>query len=187
MTPARRTPVAALEDELLAVRCQLGEAEAFDELIARWHAPVRAYVRRLIVDEELAAETVQDVWLRVCRGIGRLRDAAKLRAWLFGIARRAVMDRWREKYAEPPMADVADEDLAAPDDPTLGERVAHLHEELAKLPVLEREALVLFYLQELTLAELSDVWAVPVGTVKSRLFRARRLLGRQMAAKGLIP
>ena len=77
-------------------------------------------------------------------------------------------------------------DVAAPGQPD--DRADHLelmHAELAALPVTERDVLVLFYLQELSLAELADVLAVPVGTVKSRLFRARRLLRRELMNKGV--
>ena len=78
------------EDELLVVRCQLGERPAFDDLIDRWHAPLWKYARRLTGSDDAAQEVAQDVWLRVLRGIHRLRDGARLRAWLFGIARRAA-------------------------------------------------------------------------------------------------
>ena len=176
-------------DELLAIRCQLGEPDAFDELIRRWHGPLWKYVRRLVGDEEAAEETLQDAWLRVLRGIGRLRDASRLRAWLFGIARRAVMDRLRERYATPPTDPVDEMELAGPDDPRqvddLETDLARLHEELQRLPIVEREVLTLFYLQELTLGEVADVLDVPVGTVKSRLFRARRLLRHEMDARGV--
>ena len=52
--------------------------------------------------------------------------------------------------------------------------------ELARLPIVEREVLSLFYLQELSLTEVADVLGVPVGTVKSRLFRARQMLRREL-------
>jgi RNA polymerase sigma-70 factor (ECF subfamily) len=60
-----------------------------------------------------------------------------------------------------------------------------LHDELEQLPVIEREVLILFYLRELSLQELADVLAVPVGTVKSRLFRARRLLRERLHDRGM--
>ena len=80
-------------DELLAIRCQLGEPAAFEDLIARWHAPLWSFIRRLVGDDESARDIFQDVWVRVIRGIPQLRDGSKLRAWLFGITRRTVMDR----------------------------------------------------------------------------------------------
>ena len=177
-----------IEDDLLAVRCQLGEREAFDELIRRWHEPLWKYAWRLTGDDDAAAETVQETWLRVLRGIARLREPERLRAWLFGIARRAVMDRLRERYGEPAMVDIADVELAsAEEDRDLADDIGTLHEELNQLPLLEREVLVLFYLRELTLAELAEVLAVPVGTIKSRLFRARHSLRTQLERRGVQP
>jgi RNA polymerase sigma factor (sigma-70 family) len=175
----------AREDEWLVVRCQLGERQAFDELIARWHEPLWKYVRRVTGDDHAAHDIVQDLWLRVLRGIHRLRDGSKLRAWLFGIARHALMDRWRDKYAAPAAAEVDMADIAAAEsDAGREEEIALMEHELTQLPLIEREVLTLFYLQELSLAEVSEVLGVPVGTVKSRLFRARQLLRREVEAKG---
>ena len=175
----------SLEDELLVTRCKLGERSAFDELIRRFHEPLWKYARRLTGNPEDAAETVQDVWLRVLRGIARLREAERLRAWIFGIARRVVMDRLRLAYAEKiddsfDLSTLADANESDP----LEHDIRALHEELAQMPVLEREVLVLFYLEELSLNELSEVLTIPVGTVKSRLFRARNLLRTQLTTKG---
>jgi RNA polymerase sigma factor (sigma-70 family) len=176
----------ALEDELLAIRCQLGEPGAFDLLIERWHGPLWKYARRLTGEDDAAAETVQDVWLRILRGISRLREPSRLRAWIFGIARRALMDRLRVKLSAPVHVDVDVADLPGTEDADdLSEAIGRMHQELARLPVTEREVLVLFYLQELSLAELAEVLAIPVGTVKSRLFRARQLLRRQLEIKGV--
>lgn len=177
----------ALADELVAVRCQLGERAAFDLLLERWHAPLSAYVARLAGDDEAAREVVQDTWVRVLRGIGRLSDPAKIGTWLFGIARRALMDRLRTQYGEPARSSVEVEALVADEDDAAAEReldlrddVAALRAELAELPFVEREVLTLFYLGELSLTEVAAVLEVPQGTVKSRLFRARRMLARAL-------
>jgi RNA polymerase sigma factor (sigma-70 family) len=175
----------AKEDEWLVVRCQLGERPAFDELIQRWHDPLWTYIRRLTNDDDTAKDIAQDVWLRVLRGIGRLRDGSKLRPWLFGIARHALMDRFREQYTTPTASDMDVTELVAEDAPSsLEEESEALQHELMRLPVAEREVLTLFYLRELSLGEVAHVLDVPVGTVKSRLFRARRLLRRELEAKG---
>lgn len=159
-------------DELLAIRCQLGERDALDELIERYADRLRAFVRRVANSESEADDLVQDAWLRVLRGLPGLREPARLRAWLFGIAHRVIIDRLRSRYAEPAHAPV--DELV--DDADL--QAAHLHHDqvergLAVLAPPEREAVVLFYLEQLSLAEIAEVATVPVGTVKSRLHRAR--------------
>lgn len=176
-----------LADELLVVRCQLGERPAFDELIARWQQPLWRYARQLAGNDAAADDAVQDVWLRVLRGIARLRDGAKLRSWLFGIAHRVLMDRLRDQFRRPVLSDgdVDIEDQPVDDSAlNLEIELAALREGLARLPPLEGEVLTLFYLQELSLDEVSQVLGIPVGTVKSRLHRARNLLRRQLGIHG---
>jgi RNA polymerase sigma factor (sigma-70 family) len=171
------------DDELLAVRCQLGEPAAFDDLIARWHGPLWTYTRRLVGHDDAAQEVVQDVWIRVIRGLPRLRDGSKLRSWLFGIARRTLMDCLREEYARPAEPDIdVNEIPAEPFTETAEEDLAELERGLARLPLVEREVLTLFYLEELSLNDVAEALKVPVGTVKSRLFRARRMLRQEMHA-----
>ena len=184
----RTTQHNPADDELLAIRCQLGEPAAFDDLIARWHAPLWSFVRRLVGEDDAAREIFQDVWVRVIRGIPQLRDGAKLRAWLFGIARRTLMDRLRQEYARSPTVDV-DVDEIAVDQATAedAEDLRQLEAALGNLPITEREVLTLFYLQELSLSEVAEALRVPVGTIKSRLFRARRLLRQAMTARGVRP
>jgi RNA polymerase sigma-70 factor (ECF subfamily) len=181
VTDIQDSNTRAREDEWLVVRCQLGERPAFAELIERWGEPVWKYVRRLANSDDAADDIAQNVWIRVLRGIHKLRDGSKLRAWLFGIARRTLMDRLREQYATPAVSDVDVIDLPAVDAVVDIEMdLAAVERELARLPVIEREVLTLFYLRELSLEEVADVFGVPVGTVKSRLFRARKVLRREV-------
>ena len=175
----------ALEDEWIAVRCQLGERTAFDELIHRWQGPIWRYVRSL-TDEDAAQDINQDIWLRVLRGIGGLRDPARLRAWLFGIAHRTWIDTLRKKYAVV-VAEIDEADQEEGADPLVPEEreqeLAALEHGLSRMPALEREALTLFYLRELSLQEIAQALDIPIGTVKSRLHRARRMLRRELTGK----
>lgn len=162
-------------DELIVVRCQLGDRSAFDALIARWAAPLAAYARRVTQDSEAAAELTQDIWLRVFRGIGRLRDPQRFRSWLFGIAHRAFADRLRQRYAALPLADT-NADTAIDETARDHETLDCVERGLASIPPAEREILTLFYLQELSIAEIAEALSIAPGTVKSRLHRARHAL-----------
>lgn len=188
MTDLSPSPYDTCADELLTIRCQLGEQAAFNTLIARFQLPLWRYARNLSGSDAAADDASQEVWLRVLRGIARLRDGARLRSWLFGIAHRVLMDRLREQYAHPPAADgeideQADETHADDVESDLDAMLA----ELSRLPLTEREVLTLFYLRELSLDEVAQVLGIPVGTVKSRLFRARKLLRYQLDMKGVQP
>ncbi|MEU5725642.1 sigma-70 family RNA polymerase sigma factor [Micromonospora sp. NPDC047738] len=169
-----------MADELLVVRCQLGEREAFAELVRAWHPAIERYVGRMLTGPD--DDVVQEVWLAVFKGLPRLRQPDRFAPWLFTIARRAVMNRLRDVYARPepePVDDVpgADEAEAVVDRELLGGA-------LAALPAREREVLLLFYLEDLPLEVCAQICAVPVGTIKSRLNRARKLLRRELARKG---
>lgn len=176
-----------LADELLAVRCQLGERAAFDALIARWHEPLWRYLRRLANDDDVARDLAQDTWVRVLRGIGALRDPARLRPWLFGIARRVAMDRLRFEYTRRGTEAVEPDELPGDDAAQdLETDAAAIDLALAGLPMAEREMLTLFYLRELSLAEIAAMLTLPIGTVKSRLHRARQELRHSFETRGAI-
>lgn len=170
-----------MTDELLVVRCQLGERDAFTELVRAWHVPVSAYVGRLLGGAD-ADDVTQEVWVAVLRGLPRLRQPERFTPWLFTIARRAVTNRLREEYARPEVdsdhepwtEDAAD--VMVDRDEVLGG--------LAGIPVREREILILFYLEDLSVETCAEICAVPVGTVKSRLWRARRMLRDELTRKG---
>lgn len=174
-----------MTDELLVVRCQLGEREALAELVGVWHAPVWTFVRRML-DAERADDVTQEIWVAALRGLPRLAEPGRFAPWLFTIARRAVVDRLRQEYAGAQAAEAYQEpvgdDLAA----EVVDR-AELIAGLAGLPVREREILILFYLEDLSVEDCAQICAIPAGTVKSRLNRARRLLREHLIEKGYQP
>ena len=95
------------------------------------------------------------------------------------------MDRLREQYAKPADPDIDVNEIPA--DTWSGEShtdLQALEYSLARLPIVEREVLTLFYLEELSLSEVADALKVPIGTIKSRLFRARQMLRQDMETRG---
>ncbi len=168
------------DDELLVIRCQLGEPEAFDALVLRWHTPLSRYIKGLLPSDSLADDVTQEVWLGILRGIPRLREPAALVPWIFGIARRTVMSRLRNKYASS--AEIQVESLDTLEGPDIGDAAddafdwSRVEQQLSRLQVIDREVLVLFYLKEMSLLEIAAVLHIPAGTVKSRLHRARTQL-----------
>lgn len=171
-------------DELLVVRCRLGEREAFRELVAVWHPPLWRYVRGMVGSSHLADDLAQEAWVAVVRGLPRLRQPERFAPWLFTIARRTVTDHLRQTYKAPETA--MEDATAVVADDELNDVLTTMRIEagLAALPPLEREVLILFHLQDLPLASCAEVLGVPAGTVKSRLHRARRMLRDHLAEKG---
>jgi RNA polymerase sigma-70 factor (ECF subfamily) len=168
-------------DALLVVQAQLGDRRALADLVVLWHDPVWRYVRRMLGRAHTADDVSQEVWAGVLKALPRLREPERFAAWLFTIARRSVMDRLKENYLPD---DLAEPDLPVDDHVAAVLDRAQLDEGMAALPAREREILILFYLHDLALEDCARVLEVPVGTVKSRLSRARQLLRARLADKG---
>ena len=168
-------------DELLVLRCQRGDVGAWDELVLRYNQRLFYYVRRLVEDHDHAAQVVQEIWLHVLRGLGALRRADRVAPWLYTIARRAVMSHFRERYAasespaEVPLDQLVDD---GPPETAQFESAELVHFGLSRIGWIEREVLTLFFLEDLSIAEIAHVLNIPPGTVKSRLSRARSELRR---------
>lgn len=168
-----------MTDELLVVRCQLGERDAFRELVRGWHGAVERYVRRMLAGPD--DDVVQEVWLAVVKGLPRLRQPERFAPWLFTIARRAVANRLRDAYAQPEPEPF--DEASSPDEiDAIADREV-IGDALDALPAREREVLLLFYLEDLPLDACAQICGVPVGTVKSRLNRARKLLRDELTRK----
>ncbi|TCC58315.1 sigma-70 family RNA polymerase sigma factor [Kribbella pittospori] len=163
----------------VVVRAQLGERDAVAELVRGWHESMWRFVRRMLGRDDAADDVSQEVWLAVVRGLPRLKEPERFAAWLFTIARRSVVNQLRDKYADQPQTPSYDE--PDPADQVVGS--VDVMRLVDRVPMLEREVLVLFHLEDLSLEECAEVLAVPMGTVKSRLHRARRLL-RGVATEG---
>ncbi len=167
-----------IRHELLAIRCQLGEPAALAELVRTWERRLFFYARRMLGEEAEAWQVMQEVWVAVLSQIGRLSDPARLPMWLYAITRNTLMSHLRGRYAERRRVEPQGaEEPADLDDPidrfTDAEAV---YAGLARLPLVDREVLTLFFLEDLSIAEVAEVLAIPPGTVKSRLYKARRAL-----------
>jgi RNA polymerase sigma-70 factor (ECF subfamily) len=172
-----QTPAQQPSDAALLAEAAAGSEAAFIELYRRRRDDVYRFAYALTRSRAIAQDATQEVFLQVLEKAGRF-DAAKgsARAWLLGCARHVVIDRLRAEsrgWAEvPEQATAADHELRVLSE----QRLVRLHAAIAGLPLEYREALVLCELAELPYAEAAAVLDCPVGTVRSRLHRARGLL-----------
>lgn len=181
---------AAERDDVLVVRCQLGERAAFRELVDRWHDPLWRYLRGMVDALDVADDLAQEVWVAVVRGLPRLREPHRFTAWLFTVARRTVMNHLRVAYRSPQLSELhapVQMDLAATEDLDAVLTTMDIEAGLHVLPPMEREVLILFHVDDLPLSTCAEVLGVPAGTVKSRLHRARRMLRDALLEKGYEP
>jgi RNA polymerase sigma-70 factor (ECF subfamily) len=165
----------------LALRCRRRELAAWEELVAEWNDRLRYFVRRLIDHEHDAANVLQEVWLSAFRNIGTLRQDARLAPWLYTIARRAVMNHYRGRYRQDETISAEEESVEAAterDELLDIDNAELIHFGLNRLRLVEREVLTLYFLDDLSVAEIGDVLEIPPGTVKSRLWKARQELRR---------
>jgi RNA polymerase sigma factor (sigma-70 family) len=165
----------------------LGDGEAFIEVFERHYDQVRRYLQRRVgreAGEELAAETFLLAFSR--RGSFDPRFSSA-RPWLFGIATNVLRHHLRHErasrsaHARLPREGVAEVDPGSDDRLLAASVSAHLKESLACLREADRDVLLMFALAELTYEEISLALGIPVGTVRSRLNRARRTIRRHPA------
>jgi len=173
-----------LESALLAVRWQRGDRSAFDGIVALWEQPLFYYLRRLVSSEADAWELLQETWLKVLRSLGTLRDPHAMPAFLYTTARNTALSRLRRHEFENDSVDVA----SVPDDQSVDDIAAfdqaeEVQHALDQLPLAQREALTLYFLQDLSLEEIATLIDVPLGTVKSRLHYAKIAI-RKILSKG---
>jgi RNA polymerase sigma-70 factor (ECF subfamily) len=169
-------------DAQLLAEIAAGVENAFVDLYRRRQNDVYRFAFAMARSRSFAQDITQEVFLNVLENASRYdRAKGSVRAWLFGCARHVTLDRlrlerrWTDDMPPETATFDGDERLLA------DQRVERLHAAIARLPVEYREALVLAELQELTYAETAVVLDCPVGTVRSRLHRARALLATMLA------
>lgn len=170
---------------VLVSRAQRGERAAAEELVQTHDGWLRAIVFGLCGRREFVDDLAQQVWIQALRRLDSLREPAQLRAWLYRIARNAVVDAGtarsrrasRETAVEEAEHVLADERAPAP--PAELERYEMrlaVLEAVAALPAHYREPFVLRHLENWSYAEIGETLGLPLGTVETRLVRARRQL-----------
>lgn len=174
--------IASLNEHALLRRMQAGEAAAFELLYERHQARVYRYALRMSGSPEISDDIVQEVFLALIRGArGFDPEAGGLASYLYGMARNLLFRQYNA-----PVVEMLDEDaLVADADPLEGleqaEQVERVRLALASLPAHYREAIVLCEMEEMSYAEVAEILGVAVGTVRSRLHRARAILVEKLS------
>lgn len=168
-------PQSPHDDTELVLAAKEGDLDALESLV-REHTPaVWAHAVRFFADSTIADDVVQEVWVKVLRTVETFDGRARFSTWLFRVTRNTCLDLVRRGAHVPIPSDTLDpapvEDFA--DVVALS---ASLEAALATLPQEDRDALSAVSVFGLTYAEAAEAIGVPTGTVKSRVFRARRML-----------
>lgn len=165
-------------DEFLVAAAMTGDQAALSRLVARWQPRLLRHAWRLLGDAERAKDMVQEAWVEILRGLARLDDVGAFPAWAYRITTRRCQREFHRKDREPfATKDDESEGSAEVPESASGEFAAELSivmGAIGTLPGPQRAALALFYIDELSVAEIAIATDVPPGTVKTRLMHARR-------------
>ncbi|MFE2579949.1 sigma-70 family RNA polymerase sigma factor [Streptomyces sp. NPDC059378] len=163
-----------------ALAARGGDARAVEQLVRALQRDVLRYVAHLCADPQAVDDLAQDTFLRALGSLHRFEGRSSARSWLLSIARRAVIDSYRYAAARPRLSDIPDwqsaVERAQPRDLPGFEEGVGLLELLELLPAERREAFVLTQLLGLPYADAAALSGCPVGTVRSRVARARATL-----------
>lgn len=168
-------------DEELFEQCRSMDPRAWELMVRRYQHPMFALALQFAGSREEARDLAQEIFIRVYRNMAHYDSGRPFRAWLYSIARNLCIDSYRRRRCGSRRLCVRADDLDAllsPAPPTDAavqsrERTELLRHALGGLGDINREAVILKDLRELSLQEMSDLMGVPVGTVKSRISRAR--------------
>jgi RNA polymerase sigma-70 factor (ECF subfamily) len=174
-------PDVADIEQLPVAQARAGEPAAWDALFRRYQLPLYVYVFELVRDEQPALDLVQETFIAAARHISGLRDDKKFGSWLFGIAHQKVIQFWRKHSGKEILFDEVpespDEFENAPDELLVRcEQETEFMNLLNQLPLPQRSVLLLHFVEEFSLEEISHVTESPLGTVKSRLHYAKKSL-----------
>jgi RNA polymerase sigma-70 factor (ECF subfamily) len=168
-------------DEYLVASAKAGDRRAFAMLVERWQGKLLAHAWRLTGDVEAARDSAQAAWVEIVRGFHLLRDDRAFPAWAYRLVSRKCANQIRgairRRELDSALAAEPEPELPGPDIPL---EAKQLRSAIAMLPPDQRAAIALFYLEDMSVAEVAVALDVPMGTIKTRLMHARSKLRAAM-------
>jgi len=187
-------------DQLLVTRFKNGDGSAFDEMVERYWNRIYSMVNQLLRNPQDAEEVTQDAFIRAHRGLANFRGESAFSTWLYQIATNLARNRywywWRRKrdksvsFDAPigadndmTLADVIPAEVETPDDITVTrEFVSSIGDGMERLGRKHREILILRNVKNLSYEEIASILGISIGTVKSRIARARESLRTKLGS-----
>ena len=182
-------------DQELVERVQRGDKRAFDVLVRKYQGKVAGLVSRYVFDHAEVEDVVQEVFIKAYRALDRFRGESAFYTWLYRIAVNSAKNHLVASGRRPPGQDVDAEEVVnteagyrlqegnSPEHVMMTRQIAELLQAtLLSLPDDLREAITLREIEGMTYEEIADVMACPIGTVRSRIFRAREAIDRELKA-----
>jgi RNA polymerase sigma-70 factor, ECF subfamily len=169
------------DERALSERCRAGDDIAFSELVDRYKNLVYAIVARMVTDRTQADDLAQEVFLKVYRGLPYFRGEARLSTWIYRIVLNVCTQARGRRRAE--VSGVAPEQEAGATDASFAdfELRERLEKAIAQLPENYRLLISAHYLDGVQYEALAETLNIPIGTIKTHLYRAKRRLRELMA------
>ena len=178
-------PHSPTDDQLVA-RCRNGDRFAFEVVVTRYKSMLCALTYAGCGDVHRSEDLAQEAFLQAWRHLGELKEPARLKAWLCGIARNVMVSDHRKQGRSPAAGDLAADAVLCAATPTPPEEAIRreeqvlLWETLERLPAEYREPLVLFYRQEESVAAVAEALELSEEAVRQRLSRGRAMLAQRL-------
>ncbi|HEX7503091.1 MAG TPA: sigma-70 family RNA polymerase sigma factor [Acidobacteriota bacterium] len=178
------------EADPLVTRVQAGDRQAFRLFIEKYQRLVAAIVFRMVYNAADREELCQEVFLKIFKHIGQFQGGARVPAWIGRIASNTCINHLRKKrlplyddiaVSGPGLENIAGDDSTPERVHELADLNLKLRDEIDRLPAHYRLALTLFHFSGMNYDEIGQALALPAGTVKSHLFRARQKLRERLA------
>ena len=171
-------PSSLIDDQTLVADTLAGRTEAFGTLVERYDRAIYHLAYRTLHDQEEARDVAQEAFFKAYRSLRTFKPGAKFSTWLFAITYHACCDRLsrRRRYSNDELPDRADS-AAGPETQAIAtDEAQRLRQAIAALPEKYRTVITLYHLQGRQYEEIAQVLGVPMGTVKTHLFRAKEQL-----------
>lgn len=188
--PGTLSTLLEQDDARLVTASKNGDQDAFSLLVQRYQRRVFNLVLRMLQDYEEASETTQEAFLAAWQGIPSFRGEARFSTWLYRIAYNCALKQLDHRKRERTLQQAlqAEQALERTSDEQKHARLEALEsqelvqEQLSQLPTKYRIVLILRHLQDMTYEEMAEILTIPIGTIKTHLFRARNLLKERLQA-----
>jgi RNA polymerase sigma-70 factor (ECF subfamily) len=173
-------PADHVDDHALVAAALGGRAEAFGTLVERYDRAVYHLAYRTLRDQEEARDAAQEAFFKAYRSLRTFKPGAKFSTWIFAIAYHACCDRLarRKRYSNDELPDRADPSAGPEMQAVALDEARRLRAAIEALPEKYRTVITLYHLQGRQYEEIAQVLGIPMGTVKTHLFRAKEQLRR---------
>ncbi|MFZ2025069.1 MAG: RNA polymerase sigma factor [Microgenomates group bacterium] len=167
-----------LSDEELVVLIRTTYKERFSEVVQRYQNKLLRYAVQLVHDEQKASDVVQDAFIKAYINLYGFDRKKKFSSWIYRIVHNEAMNSIKKYHKETPLLEEMDlkSDENIENAYTKKELIEHTQSCLGDMPVLYSEPLALYYLDEKSYEEISDILRIPMGTVATRIGRAKKLM-----------